>query len=280
MWGWCAHSSLMPLWWWATNLPTRSIVSGSHFHGVWVRPEEYRKIGFQSFAVNEKKIQVDRKHALPTLLVAIKAETRVIATDDFYGSGGSRCSLLRRCLFEGVSSSDHCDSAQNSVPAATRCCEAVGKGPQAGNFQHVHVESVLIRGCSARLLQWQTSRSEGFVTVPGPAQCSIEYHDRRWQPAPAAGLISRIGWVSRWPRSEPWDPFSTAARDLWRGGHHLDLATYASWYHPCEASDLIPFNTRKLTSPRRGKDSQIDSSFFVFSVVVHGRFLLMWWFSG
>ena len=36
---------------------------------------------FWSFAVNEKTIQVVRKHALQTLLDAIKAETGVNATD-------------------------------------------------------------------------------------------------------------------------------------------------------------------------------------------------------
>ena len=41
--------------------------------------------------MNEKTFQVDKKHALQTLLVAIKAET----------------------------GSDHCDSAQNSVPATS-----------------------------------------------------------------------------------------------------------------------------------------------------------------
>ena len=41
--------------------------------------------------MNEKTFQVDRKHALQTLLVAIKVET----------------------------GSDHCDSAQNSVPATS-----------------------------------------------------------------------------------------------------------------------------------------------------------------
>ena len=38
---------------------------------------------------------------------------------------------------------------------------------------------------------------------------------------------------------------------------------------------LIRLNTRKFTRSRRGKDSQIDTSFFVFSVVVHGRSLLI-----
>ena len=47
------------------------------------------KIGFWWDAVNEKTFQVDRKHALQTLLVAIKADT----------------------------GSDHCESAQNCVPA-------------------------------------------------------------------------------------------------------------------------------------------------------------------
>ena len=41
-----------------------------------------------------------------------------------------------------------------------------------------------------------------------------------------------------------------------------------------EACSLLGLNTRKLTRSRRGKDSQIHSSFLVFSMVVHGRFFV------
>jgi flagellin-like hook-associated protein FlgL len=46
----------------------------------WAFP---RKFKFGSFTVNEKKIQVDKKYALQTLLGAIKTETGVNATYDF-----------------------------------------------------------------------------------------------------------------------------------------------------------------------------------------------------
>ena len=61
-------------------------------------------------------IQVDRKHALQTLLVTIKAETGVIATDDLLDEPCDDTDLVEVCVAcsddassKGVSSSDHCD---------------------------------------------------------------------------------------------------------------------------------------------------------------------------
>lgn len=56
----------------------------------WAFP---RKFKFGSFTVNEKKIKVDKKHALQTLLGVIKAESGVNATYDF---------AIDRLVFEGT----------------------------------------------------------------------------------------------------------------------------------------------------------------------------------
>ena len=75
--------------------------------------------------MNGKTIQVDWKHALQTLLVAIEAETGVIATDDLPDEPGDDMDLVEvgvACSNDAsskASSSDHCDSAQNSVPATS-----------------------------------------------------------------------------------------------------------------------------------------------------------------
>ena len=52
--------------------------------------------------MNEKTFQVDRKHALQTLLVAIKAETGFIATDDWPDEPGDDMDLVE----VGVACSD------------------------------------------------------------------------------------------------------------------------------------------------------------------------------
>ena len=74
-----------------------------------MRLEEYRKIGFWSFAVNEKTFQVDRKHALQTLLVAIEAEIGAIVTDDLPDEPGDDMDLVE----VGVAVSD--DASSNLV---------------------------------------------------------------------------------------------------------------------------------------------------------------------
>ena len=56
--------------------------------------------------MNEKTIQVDRKHALQTLLVAIKAETGVIAKDDLPDDPGDDMDLVE----VGVACSDDASS--------------------------------------------------------------------------------------------------------------------------------------------------------------------------
>ena len=74
--------------------------------------------------MNEKTIQVDRKHALQTFLVSIKAKTVVIATDDLPDEPGDDMDLVEvgvacsdDASSKGVSSSDHSDSDQNSFPS-------------------------------------------------------------------------------------------------------------------------------------------------------------------
>ena len=56
--------------------------------------------------MNEKTIQVDRKHALQTFLVAIKAETGVIAADDSPDEPGDDMDLVE----VGVACSDDASS--------------------------------------------------------------------------------------------------------------------------------------------------------------------------
>ena len=64
--------------------------------------------------MNEKTIQVDRKHALQTLLVAIEAETGVIATDDLPDEPGDDMDLVE----VGVACSDD-ESSKASRPLTT-----------------------------------------------------------------------------------------------------------------------------------------------------------------
>ena len=64
--------------------------------------------------MNEKTIQVDRKHALQTLLVALKAETGVLVTDDLPDEPGDDMDLVE----VGVACSDDA-SSKASRPLTT-----------------------------------------------------------------------------------------------------------------------------------------------------------------
>ena len=65
--------------------------------------------------MNEKTIQVERKHALQTLLAATKAETGVITTDDLPDEPGDDMDLVE----VGVACSDDAFSSKASRPLTT-----------------------------------------------------------------------------------------------------------------------------------------------------------------
>ena len=82
--------------------------------GIHADMHDGEQFNFWSLAENEKTILVDRKHALQTLLVAIKAETGVNATDDLPDEPGDDMDLEE----VGVACSDDAFS-KSSRPLTT-----------------------------------------------------------------------------------------------------------------------------------------------------------------